>query len=123
MLRGIRGAISVEKNVREDILEQTEILLREMHRRNDLDLSRIASIFFTMTSDLNADFPAVAARLMGWTDIPLMCSVEIAVPGSLQRCIRILIHYNAEEGETLGPVYMGEAIHLRKDLQSDADSK
>jgi chorismate mutase len=123
MLRGIRGAISVDQNTKEDILDRTEVLLREIHRRNDLDLTRIASIFFTMTPDLNADFPAVAARLMGWTGIPLMCAVEVDVPEALPRCIRVLIHYNAENDETFSPVYMGEAVQLRKDLIQDAGSK
>ncbi len=120
MLRGIRGAISVDQNTREDILDQTEVLLREMHHRNDLDLTRIASVLFSLTADLNAEFPAVAARQMGWTNIPLMCFKEIEVPGSLPRCIRVLIHYNAEDNDVLNPVYMGEALHLRKDLLSDA---
>lgn len=119
MLRGIRGAISVEHNTREAILDRTEELLREIHRRNDLDLQQVASIFFTMTTDLNAEFPAVAARLMGWTDIPLMCSSEIAVPGALPRCVRVLLHYNAHKTDVISHVYLGEAIQLRKDLNKD----
>lgn len=119
MLKGIRGAISVEHNTREDILDRTEELLREMLQRNDLDLTRIASVFFTLTADLNAEFPAVAARLMGWTTIPLMCVKEIDVPGALPRCIRVLIHYNAEDNLALTPVYLGEALQLRKDLLPD----
>jgi chorismate mutase len=120
MLKGIRGAISVDQNTREEILDRTEVLLREIQHRNDLDLKRVASIFFTMTSDLDAEFPAVAARLIGWTGIPLMCAKEIDVPGSLARCIRVLIHYNAKENEKLQAVYMGEAINLRKDLQQES---
>ena len=121
MLKGIRGAISIEQNTREAILDRTEELLREIHRRNDLDLKRVASIFFTMTPDLNAEFPAVAARLMGWTNIPLMCACEINVPESLPSCVRVLFHYNAHKAEVITPVYLGEAVRLRKDINDNTE--
>ena len=119
MLKGIRGAISVDQNTSEAIIDRTKELLIEIDRINHLDISRIASVFFTLTPDLNATFPAVAARLYGWTEIPLICAQEIDVPGALPKCIRVLIHYNVLEGDVLVPVYLGEAIKLRKDLSVD----
>ena len=106
----------MEQNTRVAILDRTEELLREIHRRNDLDVEQIVSIFFTMTPDLNAEFPAVAARLMGWTDVPLMCAVEVDVPAALPRCVRVLFHYNTHKKNVIHHVYLGEAIRLRKDL-------
>ena len=116
MLKGIRGAITVESNTREDILDQTEVLLREIQRRNDLDLLRIASAIFTLTPDLNAEFPAVAARRIGWTDVALMCAKEVDVPHALPMCIRVLIHYNCQSDDAVSHVYLGGAVSLRKDL-------
>ena len=116
ILKGIRGATSVSENSKEAILIRTEELLRDMVEKNSLQTDRIASVFFTTTLDLNAEFPAVAARKLGWTDVPLICAREIDVPGSLPLCIRVLIHYNILDDKPLKHVYLHEAKKLRKDL-------
>jgi chorismate mutase len=117
LVRGIRGATTVRSNSREEILEATKELLGEIVRRNDLDIDHIASVVFTTTVDLNAEFPAVAAREMGWTYIALECVHVMNVPGSLPRCIRVLLHVNTERGATeIKHVYLHEAKALRRDL-------
>ncbi|MFA5927950.1 MAG: chorismate mutase [Candidatus Margulisiibacteriota bacterium] len=117
MLRGIRGAISVEKNTREKILKATEELLVEIRSQNGLELEDIASAIFTVTDDLNAEFPASAARKLGWTRVPLLCSREIPVPGSMQRVIRVLLQVNTDKDQNqIRHVYLGEASRLRDDL-------
>ncbi|RIK36315.1 MAG: chorismate mutase [Chloroflexi bacterium] len=92
--RAIRGATTVESNTAEDILEATEELLRTLIAINDLDPDSIVSFFFTTTSDLNATFPAVAARNMGLDQIPLMCAHEMNVPGALDHVVRVMMHVN-----------------------------
>src|SRR6266568_456364 len=92
--RGIRGATTVEHNDREEILAATTELLQLLIRRNDLHAEDVASAIFTVTEDLDAEFPALAARYLGWTEVALMCTREIPVPGSLEKCIRILLHVN-----------------------------
>lgn len=115
--RGIRGAITVERNHREDILAATTELLQALIQRNELQAEDIASAIFTVTDDLDAAFPAVAARTLGWTEIALMCTREIAVPGSLRKCIRVLLHVNTEHSATeLNHVYLRGAASLRPDL-------
>lgn len=117
LVRAVRGAITVEQNTKEEILTSTEELLREIVKRNNLDNDNIISAVFTMTNDLNAAFPAVAARQLGWTDISLMCTNEINVPGSLQKCIRVLIHFNTDKSnKDIKHVYLREAEKLRPDL-------
>ncbi|MFQ5889880.1 MAG: chorismate mutase [Gemmatimonadota bacterium] len=118
---GIRGAIRVESNDRTEIFRATQRLLREMLRRNGLERSRVVSAFFTMTPDLNADFPAYAAREMGWTDVPMLGAQETAVPGALDRMVRILLHADAP-----GParhVYLGDAAAMRPDLAHAGDAE
>ncbi|MFQ5745708.1 MAG: chorismate mutase [Gemmatimonadota bacterium] len=110
----IRGAIRVQSNERSEIYHDTQRLLDEIVRRNGLDRSRIVSAFFTMTPDLNADFPAYAAREMGWIDVPMLGAQETAVPGALDRMVRVLVHV---EGEGPGRhVYLGDAAAMRPDL-------
>src|ERR1700730_13083518 len=92
--RGIRGATTVEHNDREEILAGTTELLELIVQKNGLQTEDIASAIFTLTDDLNAEFPAVAARSMGWTEVALMCAREIPVPDSLSKCIRVLLHVN-----------------------------
>ncbi len=123
MVRGIRGATTVEDNSREAILEAAGELLSEIVRLNDLDHDHVASIVFTATQDLNAEFPAVAARQLGWTDVALECMAEMYVPGSLQRCVRILMHVNTTRpaGE-LVHVYLRGARALRPDLVAPAEA-
>jgi chorismate mutase len=112
--RGIRGATTVERNEREEILAATTELLELLISQNDLRAEDVASAIFTMTDDLDAEFPAVAARMLGWSDVALMCMREIPVPGSLPMCIRILLHVNTERsaGE-INHVYIHGAVNLR----------
>ena len=115
--RGIRGAITVEVNTPSAILRATERLLSEMVRANQVALEDVASVIFTATPDLDAVYPAVAARRMGWTRVPLMCMQEMRVPGSLARCLRVLIHWNTERGPAeIRHVYLEGARALCPDL-------
>ena len=117
LVRAIRGAITVSENTKESILEGTRELLIEIIKRNNLDNLNIISAVFTVTSDLNATFPAIAARELGWTDISLMCTNEIAVPGSLKSCIRVLLHFNTDmSNHEINHVYLKGATVLRPDL-------
>jgi chorismate mutase len=120
--RGIRGATTAEANSPEAILEATTELLAEMTRANDLRLEDVASAFFTTTHDLNAEFPAVAARKLGWTDVALLCGHEMQVPGSLPMCLRILLHVNTEkEPNQLVHTYLRGAKVLRPDQDHNQD--
>ena len=117
MVRGIRGATTVTANDREAILDAASELLQEIVRLNQIEHDLVASIIFTATADLNAEFPAVAARQLGWTDIALECMPEMNVPGSLQRCLRILMHVNTSRSpRELVHVYLRGARALRPDL-------
>jgi len=112
--RGIRGATTVERNEREEILAATTELLELLIQRNELRTDDVASAIFTMTDDLDAEFPAVAARMLGWTDVALMCMREISVPGSLRMCIRILLHVNTgRSASEINHVYIRRAVDLR----------
>lgn len=112
--RGIRGATTTDANTREAILEATRDLLERLIKANDLHADNIASVIFSTTPDLNAEFPAVAARDLGWRDTALFCTHEMAVPGSLSRCIRVLIHWNTtRRANEVVHVYMREARNLR----------
>ncbi|MHB8631727.1 MAG: chorismate mutase [Candidatus Limnocylindria bacterium] len=97
--RGIRGATTVERNDRDEILRVTRELLEVMVRLNGLRPDDVAYVWFTVTPDLDAEFPAFAARELGWTEVPLMCGREIAVPGALAGCIRVLIAWNSERSQ------------------------
>ncbi|MBK9712792.1 MAG: chorismate mutase [Kouleothrix sp.] len=92
--RGIRGATTADANTREAILEATREMLTLLIEENGIEPDDIASAIFSTTPDLNAEFPAAAARQLGWLDTALLCTHEMAVPGSLERCIRVLIHWN-----------------------------
>lgn len=112
--RGIRGAITVEENTREAIMAATRELLLQIVAANDLQIEDIGSVFFTTTADLTAEFPALAARSLGWQDVALMCGHEMAVPGALGKCIRVLIHWNTSRTQTeIVHVYLKEATRLR----------
>ncbi|QDT67694.1 Chorismate mutase AroH [Planctomycetes bacterium MalM25] len=117
--RGVRGATTVEKNDREEILTATRQLLALLIRRNGIERDDIASVIFTVTKDLDAEFPALAARQLGWAGVPLLCGYEIDVPGSLPLCIRVLVHWNTEKrpGE-VHHIYARGAERLRPDLES-----
>jgi chorismate mutase len=112
--RGIRGATTVEHNDREEILAATAELLELLISRNNLHPEDVASVIFTVTDDLDAEFPALAARFLGWTEVALMCTREIPVPGSLEKCIRILLHVNTTRSAAeIRHVYMRKAVNLR----------
>ncbi len=117
VVRGIRGAIAVKKNTAEDLGRATRELLEALVEANGVKIEDIASIFFTVTPDLNAEFPATTAREMGWTMVPLLCAREIDVPGSMPRLLRVLMHINT--GKTQSQIkhqYLGETASLRPDL-------
>jgi chorismate mutase len=116
-LRALRGAITVDANEAGAILEATGELVREVLERNDLAVEDLVSCIFTCTPDLDAEFPAVAAREMGLSAVPLMCAREIDVPGALPRVIRLMLHCYADEGTEPRHVYLRDATALRRDLE------
>lgn len=114
--RGVRGAITVESNTAEDILEATTELLTGLIAENDIAPEQVVSVIFSTTNDLNAAFPARAARELGWHDVALLCTHEMAVPGALPRVIRVLIHLNTERAtRELVHLYLRDAWQLRPD--------
>jgi chorismate mutase len=117
-LFALRGANTVACNRAEAILAATDELLRELIARNGLSAGALVSCIFTLTDDLNAEFPAVAARRLGLDRVPLLCAREVPVPGAMPRVIRTLVHYYAEEGHEPQHVYLGEARALRADLHA-----
>jgi chorismate mutase len=120
VVRGIRGAISVTQNSASEIHQATRELLIKMAKANQVKKEDIASIFFTLTPDLNAAYPAAAARELGWIHVPLICAVEVDVPQALPYCIRVLMHVNTELAQSaVKPIYLREARGLRVDLFPD----
>src|ERR671936_1569929 len=117
-LWGVRGAIKVASNDVEAILGATEELMRELMLRNGIEPERIVSCMFTAADDLNAEFPAVAARRLGLDSVPLLCTREIDVPGAMRSVIRVLVHYHAPADHAPQHTYLGEAQDLRSDLHS-----
>lgn len=117
-LFAVRGATQVDANDAAAIVEATEGLMKELIARNGLEPEAMVSCLFTTTEDLDAEFPAVAARRLGLDQVPLLCCREIPVPGSMPRVIRVLAHYYAPVGHTPAHVYLGGAQELRRDLQS-----
>lgn len=118
VIRGVRGAVTAQENTPEAILSATRELLEAILEANpSLDPADLASVFFTVTDDLNAAYPALGARQIGWTEVPLMCAREIPVPGSLPRTIRALLHWNtALPQSAVQHVYLRDAVALRPDL-------
>jgi chorismate mutase len=116
-LRALRGAITVDANEAEAILSATEELMREVMDRNALEADDMVSCIFTCTRDLDAEFPAVAARNVGLSSVPLLCAHEIDVPGALPRVIRLLLHCYADPERPAKHVYLREAEALRRDLK------
>ncbi len=124
MVRGVRGAITVDANTKEEIVQRTEELLRAIVTANTINTDDIASAIFTVTDDVNAEFPAVAARKLGWIHIPLLCSREIPVPGSLGMCVRVLLLINSDKKqEEIVHVYLRDAKKLRPDLGTAVQDK
>jgi chorismate mutase len=117
-LIALRGATTVDANEADAILNATEELMGELLERNRLDGDSIVSCIFTLTPDLDAEFPAVAARRLGFDRVPLLCAREVPVPGSLPMVIRVLIHYYADPEHRARHVYLGEARRLRSDLEA-----
>ena len=117
-LFALRGATSVEANTRESLVGATATLMEELLDRNQLGADQLVSCIFTVTEDLDAEFPAVAARNIGLNAVPLICAREVPVPGSLPRVVRVLVHYYAPDGHEPRHVYLGEARALRSDLDS-----
>jgi len=117
--RGVRGATTIEHNTREEILSATEELLRKMVEANGIHPEDVASVIFTTTPDINAEYPAFAARLMGWLNTPLLCGHEMNVPHGLQKCIRILLHWNTDKpARQIRHIYIKGAVNLRPDLKT-----
>jgi chorismate mutase len=115
--RGIRGAITVESNDADQIIEATKELLQAIVSANSIRQKDIASAIFSTTPDLNAAFPAKAARDLGWTHTALFCSQEMDVPGSLPLCVRVLIHWNTDrKQDEIVNIYLREARNLRPDI-------
>jgi chorismate mutase len=117
-LWAVRGATKSRSNNPETIIEATEELMRELIARNDLVPERMVSCIFTSTHDLNAEFPAVAARNLGLDRVPLLCAQEVDVPGAMVSVIRVLVHYYAPRDHTPAHAYLGEAQELRSDLKA-----
>jgi chorismate mutase len=115
--RGVRGATTVEANTREAILTGTRQLLALMIRQNGIEPEDVASAIFSATHDLDAEFPALAARQLGWLDVPLLCTNEVDVPKSLRLCVRILVNWNTLKSQAeIRHVYIKDAVRLRPDL-------
>jgi chorismate mutase len=121
VIRGVRGAITVSSNTEESIVSATEELLAKMIEINNILPETVASVLISTTEDLNAAFPAKALRnFSGWTFVPVMCMREIAVPNSLELCVRIMMHVNTDVlQEKIGHIYLKGAKILRPDLESD----
>ncbi len=123
-VRGIRGATTAPANTKSDIVARTKEMLETLVRLNDIRTDDIASAIFSVTEDLNAEVPAVAARQMGWLYTPLFCTMEIPVQGSLKSCIRVLLHVNTDlKQEEMKHVYLHEAEKLRPDLGTASKNK
>jgi len=123
MMRGIRGATTIETDVKENVLSATRELLEKVFASNpDLKTEDIASAIFTVTQDIISVFPALAARQMGWDQVPMMCAQEIPVPGSLPLCIRVLIHWNTNKTQdAIHHIYLREAKKLRPDINNSSN--
>lgn len=120
MIRGVRGAITVQENNEEQIVDATKKLMVQIIEENNIHAEDVASVFISVTEDITAAFPAKALRLIeGWTHVPVMCMREIPVPGSLNKCIRVMIHHNTIEKQSeVKHVYLEEAVGLRPDLKA-----
>jgi chorismate mutase len=117
-LFAVRGAVQAEANEPEAVLDATTELMRELLERNDLEPAAMVSCLFTTTEDLDAEFPAVAARGLGLEAVPLLCCREIPVPGAMERVIRAMVHYYAPAGHEPAHAYLGATRELRSDLHA-----
>jgi chorismate mutase len=115
--RGVRGATTADGNTRDEILTATRQLLALMIRINGIEPEQVASAIFSLTSDLDAEFPALAARQLGWLEVPLLCTYEVDVPGSLRKCVRVLVHWNTDKPQSqIRHIYVKDAERLRPDI-------
>ena len=122
LVRGVRGATTIEANTVEAVLEATQELLSAMVEANDIDAEYVASALFTTTPDVNAEFPAVAAREMGWEHVALLCGHEMSVPKALKMCLRILLHVNTDKSaRDIRHIYLRGATALRPDIEKQND--
>ena len=121
MMRGIRGATTVNQNHAEVIVKETKIMIEEMAKVNQIEPEDIASVLISVTPDINATFPAKALRLIdGWKYVPVMCMPEINVPGSLSKCIRVMMTVNTTKSQrAVEHIYLNEAVKLRPDLMEE----
>jgi chorismate mutase len=117
-LWAVRGATRVPANDADKVVESTQELMHELMSRNELTPDQMVSCIFTSTHDLNAEFPAAAARQIGLESVPLLCAQEIDVPGSMRSVVRVLLHYYAPADHTPAHAYLGEAQELRSDLKA-----
>jgi chorismate mutase len=119
MIRGVRGAITIQENNEEEIIASTKRLLDEMIEANRISPESVASVFISVTDDVTATFPAKAMRLLeGWMYVPVMCMKEITVPTGIKLCIRVMMHVNTELGQAdIEHIYLEEAVLLRPDLK------
>ena len=117
-IRAVRGAIQVDADERDQLLEATAELVREVLSRNELTSDELVSVVLTATPDLVSEFPAYAARMAGLHDVPLLSATEIAVPGAMPRVIRTMVHYYAPVGHKPEHVYLGATQELRADLHA-----
>ena len=115
-LRAVRGAITVAEDTPDEVVSATRLVLEDMIARNGLSPDDMVSLIFTATSDVTSQFPAVAAREMGLTGVPLLCATEIPVPGSLPLCVRVMLHAYMPEDAPVAHSYLREAVRLRDDL-------
>ena len=123
-VRGIRGAITAAANQKTAIVDATSRLLQEIVAANGVALDDVAAVFFTTTPDLNAEFPAAAARALGWSNVPLLCGHEMSVPDRLGCCIRVMMLVNTEKSQAeIRHVYSGGAALLRPDLASKKETE
>ncbi len=123
-VRGVRGATSILENTKEEIIGRTREMLEIMINKNNISIEDIASAVFSVTDGIDAEFPAVAARKLGWVYTPLMCTNEIPVAGSLKNCIRVLLHINSEKKQDeMIHIYLYDAEKLRPDLNSGIENK
>ncbi len=123
-LRGIRGAIDVARNSRAEILRATDRLLRAMVRENRVRPASVAAAIFSLTPDLDAEFPAIAARRLGWADVPLLCCAELPVPGAMRRVVRVLLLVNTRTPPgRIRHQYLGKTPRLRPDLNSGKEKR
>lgn len=125
MIRGVRGAITVNQNDENEIVHATELLIREMIKENEIAPDSVTSVFISVTEDLSSVFPAKAMRAIeGWTFVPVMCMREIPVPSSLPKCIRVMMHVNTNiEQEKVCHIYLRNAVTLRPDLQGETNAR